>query len=92
MKRKHQLLWKKTRDEWIKQNPPNHAGQWYCIIGGGYLTKETLTLDHDTPRSRDPSRRYDLSNLQPMCWKHNGEKGSRTLQQYLATNPSRRCY
>lgn len=88
---KHQKLWKEARDEWIKNNRPSHEGYWYCVIGGGYLTEHTLTVDHDNSRSRDPAKRYDQSNLQPMCAKHNREKGSRTTRQYRDSKPSLRC-
>jgi 5-methylcytosine-specific restriction endonuclease McrA len=91
MATKHQALWKEARDEWIRNNRPSHEGYWYCVVGGGYLTEDTLTLDHDISRSRDPAKRYDQTNLYPMCAKHNGEKGSRSLRQYRDSKPSLRC-
>ena len=74
--------WIKARDLWIKENSANHEGQWYCIVGGGYLTEQTLQLDHDISRIRDPSRRTDQTNLHPICSKHNAEKGSKSLKEY----------
>lgn len=44
MATKHQKLWKDARDEWIANNPPSHEGYWYCTVGGGHLTLDTLTL------------------------------------------------
>lgn len=84
--------WTVTRKKWIKKNPPSHEGYWYCVVGGGHLTQYTMTLDHDISRSRNPKLRYKLDNLNPMCSWHNNDKGSRSLAEYLATNPSRRCY
>lgn len=84
--------WAKTRKEWIKRNPPNHQGYWYCVIGGKALDKYEMTLDHAIPRGRAPHLRHDLSNLNPMCQKHNFLKGSKSLEEYRAKNPSKKCY
>lgn len=93
--------WAKTRKRWIRENPPPHGGNyWYCVVGGRALTNDPelmaygvlmLTLDHDISRSRDPSMRHDTENLNPMCMYHNTEKGSKSLEEYLATNPSKQC-
>lgn len=92
--------WARTRKKWIRENPPPYGGFWYCVVGGRALTNEQdkldygalwLTLDHDTARSRDPSLRHELENLNPMCGYHNGRKGSRSLRQYLMTNPNKQC-
>lgn len=96
---KHFTLWEKTKHEWKEANPPDFDGYWYCIVGGCALTDGTsdnlggtyLTLDHDNSRSRSPEMRYDLTNLNPMCGKHNRRKASRSLQEYLATKPDKRC-
>jgi 5-methylcytosine-specific restriction endonuclease McrA len=42
---------------------------------------QPLTLDHVVSRSRDPSKRFDQSNLKPCCWWCNTLKGSRSLEQ-----------
>lgn len=80
-----------TRAKWMKQNPPSHEGYWMCIVGGGAMTKHSLTLDHDIPRSRAPEKKHDLKNLNPMCNFHNNDKGSRSLEEYLATRPDTQC-
>lgn len=98
--RKEERQWQKTRKKWIRENPPPYGGYWYCVVGGRALTDNTelldygalpLTLDHDIARSRDPSKRHDLTNLNEMCAYHNGKKGSRSLKQYLATKPDKQC-
>ena len=30
--------WEKAKDEWKAANPADHAGYWYCVIGGGALS------------------------------------------------------
>lgn len=84
--------WAKTRAEWIKRNPPNHQGHWYCVVGGKALDKYEMTLDHAIPRGRAPHLRHDLANLNPMCYFHNSDKGSKSLEEYRAKNPSKKCY
>jgi 5-methylcytosine-specific restriction endonuclease McrA len=93
MKKRNQAdEWKITRRKWIKKNPADFQGYWYCVVGGGALTKDTLTLDHNISRSRDPSLRHDLTNLFPMCGKHNFLKGSRSLKEYNDSKPDLKCY
>ena len=69
--------WLQTRKEWVKLNPPNHAGYYICAIGGEYIPADEMELDHIQSRSRHPELRFDLNNLQPTCHNHNSEKGSR---------------
>lgn len=80
--------WIEYRHEWIKRNS---GREWHCIIGGALLTLDTLTLDHDVPRSRDTTLRVKDSNINEMCWYHNSDKGSKSLAEYLATNPDLHC-
>ena len=97
---KEQKRWIATRKEWIKNNPPDYGGYWYCIVGGRALTDKLseqeygallLTLDHNIPRSRAPELRHHLGNLNPMCPYHNSKKGSRSLEEYLKTKPDKVC-
>lgn len=92
--------WQKDRAKWIKKTDRgDHI--WHCVIGGGALTNDKelnsygailwLTVDHEVSRTRDPSKRKDHDNFQPMCNYHNTNKGSRTTEEYLATNPDLRC-
>lgn len=84
--------WQETRKQWILENPADHSGYWYCVVGGGYLDSDMLQLDHDISRSRDTTKRNDLANLNPMCGKHNTLKGSKTLQEFRDSKPSLRCH
>lgn len=93
------LQWEATKAEYKASNPPDHMGYWYCVIGGGALTDGKqdalgglpLNLDHNISRVRDSTRKYDVSNLNPMCPGHNRGKGSRTIEEYRASNPKKRC-
>ena len=39
------------RAQWIKDNPPNHAGYYLCHICGGWVHVDQAELDHVTPKS-----------------------------------------
>lgn len=78
--------WKETRRVYMGSDEV-----WSCVIGGARLTRETVTIDHIISRGRDPSKRYELDNLQPLCYFHNQEKGSLSMEQYLAKKPDTRC-
>lgn len=92
---KHSSLWKATRREWILQNPPDHAGYYYCYICSRAISKGKpeyahgrMTLDHIKSRSRYPELRYQLSNLAPCCHWCNSDKGSLSLEEYLVKKGS----
>lgn len=73
--------WLEVRAEWFKQNP----AQWYyCYIDNEQLSPKETTLDHIQSRARHPELRYDLANLAPCCYFHNMDKGSLSLEEYLA--------
>lgn len=71
-----------VRREWIKLNPPNHAGFYYCHIGGEWVHIEAMELDEIVPRSVAP---VDMSQpdwqdkVRPACHQHNYQKGSRIV-------------
>lgn len=77
--------WFITRANWIKKNPPPIDGRyWECYLQIHEwcpirIDVHQLTLDHVVSRSRDPSLRFNLSNLKPACQYCNSEKGSRSL-------------
>lgn len=78
--------WFVTRATWIRKNPPDANGYWYCYLNihpwcPRRLTIETLTLDHVVPRSKDHSIKFTLSNLKPACTYCNNQKGSKRLDQ-----------
>lgn len=77
--------WFVTRATWIRKNPPPIDGKyWECYLQihpwcPKRIDIEHLTLDHVVSRSRDPSLRFNLSNLKPACMACNNEKGSKAL-------------
>jgi len=91
--------WDKDRAKWLKDtNTGNDT--WHCIVGGARLTDNKLlmeygylpiTVDHETSRSRDQSKRREQQNFGAMCNKHNTDKGSRSLAEYLASSPDMPC-
>lgn len=77
--------WFITRATWIRKNPADENGYWYCYLRihpwcPVQLDIDHLTLDHVVSRSRDPSKRFSLSNLKPACLYCNTEKGSQSLE------------
>lgn len=68
------------RKEWIKLHPPNHAGFYYCHIGGEWVHVQAADLEHIVPKSREP---IDTTvpgwdeKLRMACRPHNSLKGSR---------------
>lgn len=70
----------RVRREWIALHPPNHAGYYYCHIGGEWVHIEAADLEHITPASVE---RIDTSvpgwdeKLRMACRPHNTMKGSR---------------
>lgn len=78
--------WFITRATWIRKNPPDKNGYWYCYLQihpwcPVKLTLETLTLDHVVSRSRDASKVFSKDNLRPACKYCNEKKGSKSLEQ-----------
>lgn len=83
---KHERLWKKTRGEWISQNPANHEGYYVCYLCRKWIPRGEITVDHIIPRSRASHLRYDFSNLAPACWECNNEKGSKVYDRPTSSN------
>lgn len=69
--------WLKVRKQWMKENPPNHQGYYFCYICYRAVPSNEVTLDHIIPRSRRPDLRFDFSNLAPCCGLCNYKKGSK---------------
>lgn len=69
--------WIADRKLWIKNNPANSSGFWYCFYCGKLLTIDNLTLDHKLSRGRHPDKRRSQDNLAPACYNCNKEKGSK---------------
>lgn len=72
--------WLKVRGAWVKENPPNHEGQYVCGICGRAVHVSDMELDHINPRSGDPQSFADFTNLQPSHAACNRRKGSRRVQ------------
>ena len=86
---KQALLWAETRHKWIQANA---APSWICHLQIAencpkILILETLTLDHYHTRSSRPDLRYDLDNLRPACFRCNGLRGSRSMQNLVKEYP-----
>ena len=84
---KYTKQWFITRATWIKKNPPPIEAQyWECYLQihpwcPKLIDINALTLDHVVSRTRDPSKRFNLSNLKPACTYCNNMKGSRSLDK-----------
>ena len=77
---KYTKKWLATRRAWIKQNPPDFDGYYYCYLCHKAIKQNEMTLDHIIPRSRRPDLRYDFENLRPCCWECNYKKGSKIYE------------
>lgn len=86
-KGKYAKQWDKTRETWMRQNPPPIRGKfWECYLQihewcPRLIDESKLTLDHVVPRSKAPSLRFDQENLKPACIYCNNMKGSKSLEQ-----------
>lgn len=87
--------WFVTRATWIRKNPPDANGYWYCYLRihpwcTPKLTTDKdkvgygvglLTVDHVVARTRDGSKKFSQDNLMPACGYCNDMKGSKSLDQ-----------
>lgn len=76
--------WRKTKEAWYDQNPPDFQGYYYCHYCGRAITKDESTLDHKLIRSSYPQFRYDLGNLLICCWADNSKRGSMEYERFCA--------
>lgn len=76
--------WLAVRQEWLKNNPPDHLGNYECHYCGIAVRYEEVTLDHYLSRGRHPELRYVLSNLVPCCAPCNTDKSSLDGDEYKA--------
>lgn len=72
--------WLKFVQKWKKQNPPLDNGCYVCGHCGRFVLAEEVTLGHIYSRSREPSRVFDPTNLQPEHASCNNWKGSRYFE------------
>lgn len=78
--------WFVTRATWIRKNPPDQYGYWYCYLQiHPWCPKRIdiahLTLDHVVSRTKDHKLKYSMNNLKPACMYCNNMKGSKSLDQ-----------
>ena len=67
--------WEKAKDQWKEANPADHAGYWYCVIGGGALSDGRtdavgglpFNLGHDISRARNSAIKYDTTSTNPFA-------------------------
>lgn len=71
--------WIKTRREWIKANPPNHQGYWYCYICRQWVHETDMELDHVEPRGSGGVEKNRMGNLRPTHATCNRLKGSKHI-------------
>ena len=79
---KAQAEWARIRRLWVKDNPPNHAGYYYCHIGGEWVHESQMELDHVVPKSLQKINTDDpdwQDKLRPSCGPHNFQKGSKVV-------------
>ncbi len=72
----------RVRRLWVNDNPPNHAGYYYCHIGGEWVHIDVMELDHIKASSKERinTDAPDWQNkLRPSCIPHNRWKGSRDV-------------
>ncbi len=72
----------RIRRLWIADNPPNHAGYYYCHIYGEWVHIDAMELDHIVPSSVERINTDDpdwQDKLRPACIPHNRWKGSRIV-------------
>ncbi len=70
----------RVRREWIKLHPPNHAGFYYCHVGGEWVHINSADLEHTTPGSVERINTDEPGwdeKLRMACRPHNYLKGSR---------------
>jgi len=91
--------WFITRATWIRKNPPDENGYWYCYLRihpwcTPKLTLDRdkcgygvgmLTVDHVVARTRDGTKKFSQDNLKPACGYCNEMKGSQSLDKVKPT-------
>lgn len=87
----------RTYKAWIKANPPDERGYWYCYLQISslcpvQLKRETLTLEHVKSRSSHPHLKYDIGNIKSSCRFCNRAKGSQSLEQLAKSFPHLQVY
>lgn len=74
---KRSKQWKRTRRQWISNNPPGFRDEYICGICKRWVHKKGMELDHILPKSSYPELAFKLDNLQPTHQYCNQSKGSK---------------
>ena len=72
----------RVRRLWIADNPPNHAGYYYCHIGGEWVHIDVAELEHIVPGSVKKINTDEpgwQDKMRMACMPHNRWKGSRIV-------------
>lgn len=65
------------REQWIKDHPPDYAGNWICYICTLPVHISVMKLDHKLPKGSTPKAIAEADkNLAPTHKRCNDEKGS----------------
>lgn len=78
--------WLKFRKIWLKNNQPNHEGQFLCGICGKPVDAKDMEIDHILPRSNRPDLAYCPDNMQPTHSICNYRKGSKKWKPKINKN------
>lgn len=75
-----------AKREWLRLNPPDERGRWYCYLQISpkcykVLTTATLRQEHVKSKVRYPELKYVVSNRKAACDPCNAMKGSRDLDE-----------
>lgn len=73
----------RVRRLWIQLHQPNHAGYYYCHIGGEWVHIDVAELEHLVPSSVERINTDELGwdqKLRMACHVHNYQKGSRIVE------------
>lgn len=74
--------WLRVRKEWVKENPPDHAGYYVCGICGKPVHYSDMEVDH--VKGRKGRLLVDKANLQPTHSKCNRLKGSKSVKPVVS--------
>lgn len=69
-KKNNTAKWRRTRNRWLRENPPDYKGYYYCeitpcLLPGVPMTRQEMSLDHIIKKGAHPEYKYILSNLRP---------------------------
>lgn len=66
---------------WAEHGMSSTPGYGYCMAGGELVEISTLAVSHIEKKSQ--GRKYDLDNVQLLCWGHHDLQESRAIEKDL---------